>query len=247
MARATQTEAFWRDEFSITDDEELALQDYFLEAAKPRSVEEVSRFLVQRHTAADQPAGPVGQYQPNEKYEAGQLLVFPTLDGQTGEVVGVREGNNPRHGNFDVIEVALKGEDSPRSFVAGLENFRIRGASDALSPLLSSEEIFANYGQYVVETVQYLFEDSDDYVEYHNMWLPRGMLIEFHEGYLNIAEAMIDMVAGSLTTDELLTEMEVSGEASPVLKQFSLNYALETDPRFTNNGTVDAPVWSLVR
>jgi hypothetical protein len=75
--------------------------------------------------------------------------------------------------------------------------------------------------------------------------LPRALLVEIHEGHLNIAEAMIDMVGSSLSPQELLPELEIASNLSDAIKTFSLNYVLAQDNRFKNVGSELEPKWEL--
>ena len=55
-------------------------------------------------------------YLPADSYKVGQVLTFPIFNNLIGEVVGVREGNNPDIGTFGVIEVKFQNGDPAREF-----------------------------------------------------------------------------------------------------------------------------------
>lgn len=243
MAKKPKNESYWRDSFSVTEEEELALQTHFEDQGAPMRLHAIARFLVAQQLEEDATAN-AGVYTPQDRYEAGQKLTFPALDGTVGEVLEVRPGNNPRYGDFEVITVRLKGEKQKREFAAGAENLHLHG-NNALAPRLSEEEIFTNFGDVIEETTLAALEDSGDYVMLGTEWLPRALLVEFHEGHRNIAEAMIDMVGAPLSTEELLPELEVDSTKSTAIKRFSLNYALGQDNRFKNLGNESEPKWDL--
>jgi hypothetical protein len=243
MAKKPKNENYWRDSFSVTEEEELALQTYFDDKGTPMSLDAIARFFVAQQLEEDATAN-AGIYTPQDKYEVGQKLTFPALEGAVGEVVEVRPGNNPRYGDFEVIKVQLKGEKQKREFAAGAEGIQLRG-DHALAPRLSEAEIFANYRDSIEETSLAALEDSGDYVTNGREWLPRALLVDIHEGHLNIAEAMIDMVGSSLTSQELLPELEIESNTSEAIKTFSLNYVLAQDNRFKNVGSELEPKWEL--
>jgi len=244
MAKTPRNESYWRDSFSVTEEEDMVLQTHFEAQGAPMSLDEIAHFLVQ-HQVADEAVANAGQYTPEDGYEEGQKLIFPALNGTVGTVVGVRPGNNPRYGDFKVIAVRFSGQPTPREFVAASQTIRLRGGDNAMAPRLSKDEIVAQFGDSIEETVLAALEDSGDYVTNGREWLPRAMLLTFHAGHLNIAEAMIDMVGSPLTPEELLPELEVASPLPETAKLFSLNYALAQDNRFKNVGSDSAPQWDL--
>lgn len=244
MAKTPKNETYWRDSFSVTEEDDMTLQSYFEDQGAPLSLDAIAHFLVQQQVA-DEAIANAGVYAPQEHYEVGQKLTFPPLNGAVGEVVGVRPGNNPRYGDFEVIAVQFAGQKSTREFVAGTQTIRLHGGDNAMAPRLSEAEIFAQFGEVIEETVLAALEDSGEYVTNGNEWLPRAMLVNFHAGHLNIAEAMIDMVGSPLTPEELLPEMEVQSSLPVAAQRFSLNHALGQDPRFKNVGNDATPQWHL--
>ncbi len=244
MAKTPKNDHYWRNSFSVTEEEDMALQTYFEEQGAPMNLDAIAHFLV-RLQVADEAIANAGVYAPQERYEIGQTLTFPPLNGAVGEVVGVRPGNNPRYGEFDVISVRFPGQSNTREFVAGTDAVRLQGGDNAMAPRLTETDIFTHYQPVIEETVLAALEDSGEYVTNGSEWLPRAMLLDFHAGHLNIAEAMIDMVGSPLTPEELLPEMEIATKLPVAAQRFSLNYALTQDPRFKNVGSDAAPQWQL--
>lgn len=244
MAKTPKNESYWRDSFSITEEEDLALQTYFETEGMPMTLSEVAHYVVQ-HQLANEAVANAGQYAPHQSYEVGQTLTFAALNGVVGEVVKVRPGNNPRYGNFEVIAVRFSGQSPVREFVAGNDAIRLNSSESPTFQRLSEADIFDRYGDLIEETTQAALEDSGEYITNGREWLPRAMLLTFHAGHLNIAEAMVDMVGSPLTPEELLPELDVESPLSDAAKRFSLNYALAQDNRFKNVGSDAEPRWDL--
>jgi hypothetical protein len=248
MARVAQTEEYWRDDFTIEPRDETTLQEYLLQHGTPLTTDEIAHYLMDRQLSPVKRArrGGNGAYAPTESYEVGDELTFPLLDGLVGEVVESRPGRNERYGEFSVIRVRFDELGEAREFATGLREGVLQMAGSAES-WMEPEEIVARFSPYVQETVEETLGKSDSFVRFGPYWLPRLMLVDFHEGHRNIAEAMIDITGEAMTPVELLTEIPVEDEASSEVKQFSLNYALSRDARFTNVGTALNPRWFLSR
>jgi hypothetical protein len=244
MAKTPKNESYWRDSFSVTEEEDLALQTHFEAEGAPMSLNEIAHFMVQQQLA-DEAVANAGQYDPQDRYEVGQKLTFPALKGIVGEVTGVRPGNNPRYGDFEVIAVRFGGQSAIREFVAGSQSIRLSGGDSQIAQRLSEAEIFAQYGDSIEETTLAALEDSGEYVTNGREWLPRALVLPFHEGHLNIAEAMVDMVGSPLTPEELLPELDIASTLPEAIKRFSLNYTLMQDNRFKNVGSDTEPRWDL--
>ncbi|MCB0183071.1 MAG: hypothetical protein KDE31_02345, partial [Caldilineaceae bacterium] len=86
-----------------------------------------------------------------------------------------------------------------------------------------------------------------DFVEVDNAWLLADMLADIHVGYLNIAEAMIEVQAKPLKTSQLLTEVDLDGTMNPVMRTISLDHALSNDSRFDRVTSNGESLWFLRR
>ncbi|MEZ4676145.1 MAG: hypothetical protein R2932_18125 [Caldilineaceae bacterium] len=181
---------------------------------------------------------------PKEKYEVGQQVVFPVLDFVVGEVVGIRDGQNPEFGDFQVIKVQFV--EGQREFASALARHRLNqgNGNNPLDEdaLLSAVEIYSLYQDEINDSVLYALEEGDhseDFVEVDGAWVLADMLAEIHVGYLNIAEAMIEVQAKPMKTSQLLTEVDLENTMNPLMRTISLDHALNEDPRFdriTGNG-----------
>ncbi|MBA3530625.1 MAG: hypothetical protein H0T73_01705 [Ardenticatenales bacterium] len=250
MARATQTEAFWRDEFDILPEDEVAIQEYFIQQSAPLTTDELARFVMERRLSGKKKrrTGEKGRkYDPTDRYEIGEELIFPALAGEIGEVVGVREGQNERYNRFQVLQVHLAELNQQREFAAEMEAPPGRMAQQGDEPEMEFEELYERFGRYARDIVEAALEASDSFINLGAAWLPQFMLVKMHEGHANIAEAMIDITSEAMPTAELLKELPITEEAADAIKQFSLNYLLSQDPRFVNVGTETQAVWHLAR
>jgi len=74
------------------------------------------------------------------------------------------------------------------------------------------------------------------------------LLININQGYLNLAEALLDaQKGGPMSPEELLKQMELDQTDNLKLLEFSLNYAMQEDPRFDEVGTSGKIAWFLRR
>ena len=252
LQRRTQTAAFWRDQFEPTPEDLEHLYNLLLEAQAPKRLAELAQALIgeylRRENArieAELSKGVI--YQPKEHYQTGQKIVFPSMGFAIATVVGVRPGQNPEHGGFDVVKVEFADGRSPREFAAGLltpHRLNQSKGADLLAGqnLLSAQEIYQLYRAEIEEALLYALEEgerSQDFVEVQGAWLIKDMLAEVHVGHLNIAEAMIEVASGPLSTDQLLNETDLDRNVPLNMRRMSLDHALASDARFsvvTSNG-----------
>jgi hypothetical protein len=246
--RRTQAEEYWRDEFDVTEKDLAVLYELFLEEGEPRFTAYLAQQMVERRCQEEEAAlqkalekkGTV--YQPRDSYAVGQHLIFPALDGGTGTVVGVRPGDNPEYGEFNVIQVELGGAGGVREFAA---DFRPPHRLNREEKVLPSGDLYRRYSPYILGKLWERLEASSDFVHFGDQWFLGGLMAEVHIGHLNIAEAMIDLADAPLTPEDLLREIEVSGDIPLTARVFSLNYAMVRDERFVNVGSQNSPRWFL--
>jgi len=258
LQRPTQTATFWRDQFEITSDDLEFLYNLLLDAQIPKKLSELALALVQEYIrsentkiASELSKGAV--YLPKQQYTVGQKVVFPALDFALGEVVNVRDGQNPEYGQFEVIQV--KFPERQREFAANLQQaHRLNQGNGNYSAndetLLSATEIYSLYRAEIDESLLYALEEgerSKAFVEVDAHWLLADMLAEIHVGYLNIAEAMIEMHAKPIKTEQLLAEMDLDEHISLAMRVISLNHAMGSDPRFDRVGGSGENLWFLKR
>ena len=260
LQRPTQTAAFWRDQFEVSADDTEFLYQLLLDSQKAMRLRElaaalIGEYLRRENTRIEQELAKGAVYVPKNRYTVGQKVVFPALEFAVGEVTEVRPGQNPEHGDFEVITVQFDGKQKPREFAAALQSaHRLNQANgDRLlhdDALLSADEIYKLYQAEINESLLYALEEgarAADFVSVDGNWLLADMLAEVHVGHLNIAEALIEMQEQPVSATQLLTEVELDSNVSPGMQATSLNHALGKDSRFVRLNDAAGPLWFLRR
>lgn len=257
LQRQTQTATFWRDQFDIMPEDIEFLYNLLQDTQTPQTLPQLATALIEEYLRREEAKirselakGAV--YLPKERFTVGQKVVFPALDFTVGEVIAVRNGQNPEFGNFEVIKVQFEG--SQREFAANLPRHRLNQGNGTHSldqdTLLSAVEIYSLYQEEINDSILFALEEgerSSAFVEVDNAWLLADMLAEIHIGYLNIAEAMIEVQTKPLKTSQLLTEMELDSSINPIMRTISLDHALNNDPRFDRVVGNGENLWFLRR
>lgn len=260
LQRPTQTAAFWRDQFEVSADDAEFLYQYLLDKQTPMRLDElaaalINEYLRRENARIEQELGKGAIYLPKQRYQVGQKVVFPAMEFAVGEVIDLRPGENPEHGEFEVIKVRFEERQKPLEFAAAFPGphrlNQING--DRLlhdDALLSAEEIYRLYKAEIDESLLYALEEGDRsaaFVQVDGKWLLADMLAEVHVGHLNIAEAMIEMQGKPLSAADLLKEVDLDRNVSPTMRITSLNYAMGKDERFARLNAPDGIVWFLRR
>ncbi len=255
IERKTQNPAYWGDEFTVTLDDTQFLTTLLLDDELPRSTEELGQALVthrcrQEEALIEQAMSKGTLYQPKNSHEIGSRVVFPALSYRIGEVTGVRPGQNPEYGSFQVIQVQFE-EDEVREFASQLtsdHSLNHEARVDGDEGQHSAEELTTQYGAQVGKAIEEHLEADPDFVRLASKWFRRDLLIEVHIGHLNLAEAVLDVEGGGpLPTEALLGDLELPEEVTPQLRVFSLNHALQEDDRFDEVGPAGEVLWFLRR
>jgi hypothetical protein len=257
LQRQTQTAAFWRDQFEVTPDDLEFLYQLLLDVQTPQKLSELAIALVEEYmrrenAKIESELAKGAIYLPKQRYTVGQRVVFPALEFAVGEVTQVRPGENPEYGTFEVIKV--KFADGQREFAAGLARHRLNQESNGVTAndkaLISAKDTYALYHNEIDESLLYALEESDrakDFVEVDGLWMLADMLAEIHVGFLNIAEALIEMQAKPVKPEQILSELEMPAHLSPAMRVISLNHALGRDPRFDQIQSGNERQWFLKR
>jgi hypothetical protein len=258
IQRRTQTEEYWQEQFEITEKDRNYLYGLILEGGKPVMISDLAQAVIERHCRQEEEVilaelskGEV--YQPRDQYEVGQSVLFPVLDYALGEVVGTRQGRNPDHGEFTVIEVQFEDEDEVREFASSLQGEhrlnRQDGQGDPLitGDLLQPQQLYELYGEVVDLEVEDALRGRQEFVHYREAWFLRDLLVPVELGHLNIAEALIEIKSMPLTTADLLPDLDLPAEVPDEIRLLSLNLALVADRRFDNVGDMGRDIWYLQR
>ena len=186
-------------------------------------------------------------YRPGKTYAEGDEIEFPLDNGASGVVESVRAGVNPALGDFSVITV-LMNDGSRRYFAAGLSKHKLNDYDyDNPDPnLLDEKYVFKKYGRLIGKKIAALLFANEDLVRIGSFWFPQALLTEINPGYLNLAEAVLEMEEGRpLTTEEILEQIDYPSDGNSELTVFSFNYAMQQDERFAEVGPAWAILWTL--
>ena len=244
-------ETYWED-LSITPEDIEALYNHLLETETPLTPDELAAALVayrleeEQRKLERQRGGGVTVYLPKEHYEVGQRLVFPALDWAEGEVVTVREAHNPALPPFKVIRVRFE-DGREREFASGLEDHILNEPPKLRTddPLLNPESVLATYGTALAQKIDEALAENEEFVRIAGKWFPRALLLDVHVGFLNLAEAVLDMHGGGpLPTAEIIKQIDFPAD-NPKLAEFSLDYALQESDQFDEVGPAGQVLWFL--
>jgi len=189
-------------------------------------------------------------YVPKDNHEVGEDLVFPALDWRRGHVTAKRPAVNPELSSFDVVTVDM--QDGPQlMFASGLAEHLLNSESLTTPEQEGAnvDAIIEDVGDAIERKLQAAFsEEGSGLVEIAGRWFPRGLLVDVSEGQLNLAEAVLDVAQGEPSpAAALLKDVELPTNINPKLAEFSLNYALQFDPRFDEVGPAGQVLWCLRR
>ena len=244
---------YW-DKIELHEDDTELLYNHLLEFETPLTTAELLTLLVKARIKRElenlerqQRAG--GEiYLPKKQFQKGQLVVFPLDDWRSGKVASVRPGKNLDIDAFEVIKVDF-GKGEKREFAAGLDNHELNEQPQTfINDIPHPEEIIEIHQEVLLERVQKGLEANPDFVYIAGRWFPRTLLIDINVGHLNLAEAVLDMNdGGPLPTATILEQVGVEAAVSPKLLEFSMDRALQEDPRFDEVGPAGEIQWFLQR
>ncbi len=238
----------------LADSDLEFLQMRLFEAEIPMTTEELARLWAEkrlqdwRESLLQEQRGEAEVYKPEKTFSVGDRLAFPALDWQKGEVVNVRPGRNPDLEPFTVIEVQME-DGRRRQFAASLADHALNRAS-ALGAEIAGvdvESVLEQHGEVIVRRLEEALKAEPSLVRIAGRWFPEALLVDINIGHLNLAEAILDMAGGEpLPTSRLLEDLDLSGDNERLI-EFSLNYALQEDPRFDEVGPAGQVLWCLQR
>jgi hypothetical protein len=244
-------EDYW-EEYELEDEDISYLYDYLLENETPLTSEELMPILVeqriQRETAELEKKRLNGNevYYPEKHYEVGARLVFPAYEWSKGEVLGTRSGENPAVGKFDVIQVKFENGEE-KEFASGIEDHLLNNPPEsAQGDSLISDSVIAEFSDILIEQIELGLGLNEDFVQIAGRWFLQALLVDVNDGHLNLAEAVLDMhEGGPLSTPDLVKEVDLPKDVHPNLIEFSLDHALQEDPRFDEVGPAGIVAWHL--
>ena len=245
---------YWND-FQFSEEDLEFLYNYLLDGETPLDTTQLLEALIanriqkEQQQIAEKIISTAQIYKPQEIYQIGQHLTFPALDYQIGEISSVRPGINPNMPGFDVISVMME-SGAERSFASNLEDHILNMAQPIGDddPLLDPDHVLNQYGKELRKLLSEALEKNDGLVQIAGRWFPEALLVDINIGYLNMAEALLEMEAGGpLSTSSILEQIELPTDVNLKLTEFSLNYSLQEDQRFDEVGPAGETLWFLKR
>ncbi len=247
-------EDYW-EAFKLQDEDLEFLYNYLLEIETPLTSQELVEALVverirQRKLEIERQRISGGDlYQPKGSFKVNQKLVFPALGWRHGSVVGIRPGVNPELGEFQVIQVVFE-DGSQREFASQLAEHKLNEPPKLVEDFnhLDKATVLKIYSDDLLDALEEGLASNPDFVRIAGRWFPRALLVDINVGHLNLAEAVLDMAGGGpLSTAQLLEQIELNASVNPKLVEFSLDLALQEDPRFDEVGPAGDVLWYLRR
>jgi hypothetical protein len=253
LAAFSLQENYW-EEFELQDEDIEFIYTHLLEVETPLTPLELIEVLVEeriqreRRAIEEQRIAGADIYLPQDLFEVGQFLVFPALNWRRGEVIDARPGWNPDLGEFAVIKVRFD-DSEEREFAANLDDHDLNNPPDvAGEDVPNPQSVLVSYQDLLTERLEQGLEANQDFVRIAGRWFPRALLVGVNAGHLNLAEAALDMAGGGpLKTTDLLEQVELPKNENIKLVEFSLDLALQDDPRFDEVGPAGEVLWYLHR
>ena len=248
------SQSYWQS-MEINQEDIEFLYAYLLEKETPLTSVKLAEALIKERIRSEkenlqkkqQENGEI--YLPKMVFSVGEKIQFPALNWIGGTVSEVREANNPEYPNMQVMTVEFE-KGKTRQFAANLEEHILNTAT--IQPddddLNNENDIIDQFGDLITQKLENKLDENKDLVRIGAEWFAKSLLIEFNIGHLNLAEAVLDMHSGSpLPVSTLLEQIEVQTDDPQELVEFSLNYALQEDPRFDEVGPSGEVQWFLNR
>jgi len=247
-------EDYW-ETFTVEEADIEFLYNFLLEKETPLTSAELTSALVverirhERINIERQRSAGGAIFMPKESYQPEQSLVFPALGWQQGKVVGLRAGFNPDLGEFQVIQVAFANGET-HEFASGLQEHVLNNPIEMVvgGENMDLATVQDKYGEDLDAALVESLENHPDFVRIAGRWFPRALLVDINVGHLNLAEAVLDMSGGGpVATSALLEQLGLSSADNRKLTEFSLDLALQEDPRFDEVGPAGEVLWFLNR
>lgn len=256
MATAPNTiETDYWDNFAVDQADLEFINNFLFELEIPQTTQELVKAVVneritrEKKNQAKQQSERGKIFAPRESYQIHDAVVFPALNWKEGVVDSIREGHNPEFGAFKVMDVVFA-DNETSSFAFELPEHDLNNfdptASD--SEALNADKVIEEYGELLAESLEEALLTDPDLALITGSWFPRALFVDINAGQLNLAEAILDMAGGGpMPTKELMEQLDLPADVNPVLTEFSLNLALQEDPRFDEVGAAGEVLWYLER
>jgi hypothetical protein len=254
VASLSLGEDYWTT-FELEEEDIEFLYNFLLEKEIPLTSSELAAALIEERIRREriniqkQRGAKGAVYFPRETYSKGQKLVFPALQWRSAQVLEVRPGRNPELGEFEVLKVEFETGEK-REFAASLQDHRLNEPVDDAEEddSLRYQEVLHDYGDTINTRLEADLEEDENFVRIAGRWFPRALLVDINAGHLNLAEAVLDMTGGGpMATNAIMEQIELAADTNQKLVEFSLDLALQDDPRFDEVGPAGEVLWFLKR
>jgi len=228
---------------------------FLFERETPLTEKEILPVLLEERIRAEQAAlleqrqGGSRLFLPKNRYQEGELLVFPALDWKPGRVIAMRPGENPSFGPFEVMTIEFA-DGGRREFASGIQGHALDAPRDPApeDQMLNLEAVLRDNEAALAARLTRALEADGGLVRIAGRWFPRALLVDVNIGHLNLAEAVLDEAGGRpMSAVALAEQVELPINVNPRLVEFSLNYALQEDSRFDEVGPAGEILWYLRR
>ena len=252
LALNSVKENYW-ESFQVNEDDFDFLYNKLFELETPLSTIELIKYLIEERIRIEkekieklnQKSGSI--YLPKDDYEIGQKIIFPSNNLVNGTVIDKRPGNNPDIEEFSVIEVEFPNGEK-KLFASNYENHKLNKIVnfDQDDPALDINHVLSKYKKIISQKLVSGLDNNDDVIQIAGYWFLRSLLVDVNVGYLNLAEAVLEVAEGGpLSTKTILEQIELPTDANTTLTEFSLNLALQEDERFDEVGPAGETLWFL--
>ncbi len=250
MLLTKSIEAYWED-LQFTPDDLEYLYNFLLDREEPLNATDLAKALVgerlriQRETLANSKTAHK-IYLPSETYEINDLVQFPKENVIFGKVISLREGVSLTSESFMVMTVEFPNLDV-KEYVMAYENhpLNLNGKLPADQDNLELA-VLSKFGSAIAETINQAMDLNEEIVCIGGKSFPKALLVDINAGYLNLAEALLEMEEGGpYSTLEIIKNIEFPSDDNSTLIEFSMNYALQEDPRFDEVGPAGETLWYL--
>ncbi len=251
----TQLPDYWGGDFTLTDSDIEQIYNHFLEVERPQTAGQLARIVIANRVAAERNSIErllIGRkvYRPMDKYETGDLLVFPSLRFAHGTVTAVRPGSNPEYGSFTVIFVETDGKN--REFAAEFTPPHPLNSGETTittgSDPDSVNQIVELFGHAVAQRITQSLQEQDNFIRLAQEWFVKELMADINIGHLHLAEAVLEMNdGGPLPPEEILPHLDLDSSVPAEVQRFSLNYGLLKDDRFDEVAPRGKVAWFLRR
>jgi len=254
LATLSLREDYW-ETFKLADEDREFIYNYLLEIETPLTSPELLSALVNERIRQEklelekQRTSGGDIYIPAHIFNKDQDLVFPSFGWQHARVIGIRPGQNPDLGDFQVIQVAFDNNET-REFASDIPNHILNQPQEISTEesSLDVDSVLANYGEKLLEIINSDLTKNQEFVRIAGKWFPRALLVDINVGQLNLVEAILDMAGGGPSpTQPLLEQVGLASNTNSKLVEFSLDHALQEDPRFDEIGPSGEVLWFLHR